>query len=193
MGRGERAGLVERAAGTQLPVTQWSPLAAAYVQDIYNKLPLPSDSVGTLNFPTRGIFNFRQELIRIDHKFSDKLFAYYRFENDTIPTVEPFGLFAGGAGQPFVSTTQTNSPGRTHVGRATWVPSASTVLEFGGSYSFGDVPSVVTGLLNYTNSPDIVAKTPGFAFPVTRGRVPTIGGNGFSGLSTIGPYSDFSY
>lgn len=180
-------------AGTQLPLSQWSPLAAAYVQDIYNKLPLPSDSVGTLNFPTRGIFNFRQELIRIDHKFSDKLSAYYRFENDTIPTIEPFGLFSGGAGQPLVSTTQTSSPGRTHVARATWVPSASTVLEVGGSYSFGDVPSVVTGLLNYTNSPDIVARTPGFAFPVTRGRVPTLGANGFTGLSTFGPYSDFSY
>lgn len=180
-------------AGTQLPLSQWSPLAAAYVQDIYNKLPLPSDSVGTLNFPTRGIFNFRQEMIRIDHRFNSKLMAYYRFENDAIPTTEPFGLFAGGAGQPFVSTTKTNSPGRTHVGRATWVPSASTVLEFGASYSFGDVPSVVTGLLSYTNSPDIVAKTPGFAFPATRGRVPTIGGNGFSGLSTFGPYSDFSY
>lgn len=180
-------------AGTQLPLSQWSPLAAAYVKDIYNKLPLPSDSVGTLNFPTRGIFNFRQELIRIDHRFSDKLSAYYRFENDSIPTIEPFGLFSGGAGQPFVSTTQSNSPGRTHVGRATWVPSAKTVLEFGGSYSFGDVPSVVTGLLNYTNSPDIVASTPGFAFPVTRGRVPTLGANGFTGLSTFGPYSDFSY
>lgn len=188
---------VTLAAGTPLPLAQWSPLATAYVQDIYNKLPLPSDAAGTLNFPTRGIFNFRQELIRIDHRFSDKLSMYYRFENDSIPTVEPFGLFAGGAGQPFVSTTQSNSPGRTHVGRATWVPSASTVLEFGASYSFGDVPSVVTGLLNYANSPDIVARTPSFPFTVTRGRVPTItggtAGNGFSGLSTFGPYSDFSY
>ena len=180
-------------AGTQLPLAQWSPLAAAYVQDIYNKLPLPSDSVGTLNFPTRGIFNFRQELIRIDHRFNDKISAYYRFENDSIPTTEPFGLFAGGAGQPFVSTTQSNSPGRTHVGRATWVPSASMVLEFGASYSFGDVPSEVVGLLNNSNSPDIVAHQPAFAFPTTRGRVPTISGNGFSGLSTFGPYSDFSY
>jgi hypothetical protein len=180
-------------AGTQLSPALWSPLATAYVQDIYNKLPLPSDSVGTLNFPTRGIFNFRQEMIRIDHRFSNAWSAYYRFENDSIPTVEPFGLFGGGAGQPLVSTTKSNSPGRTHVGRATWVASPTTVLEFGGSYSFGDVPSVVTGLLNYTNSPDIVAKTPGFPFTVTRGRVPTIAGNGFSGLSTFGPYSDFSY
>jgi hypothetical protein len=183
-------------AGTPLPQALRSPLAAAYVQDIYNNLPLPSDAAGTLFFPTRGIFNFRQELIRIDQKFSDQVSAYYRFENDNIPTVEPIGLFSGGAGQPNVSTTQSNSPGRTHVGRATWVQSASTVWEFGGSYSFGDVPSKVIGLLNRANSPNITARLPQFPFEVTRGRVPTITGgatgNGFSGLSTFGPYSDFS-
>jgi hypothetical protein len=185
-------------AGTQLPLSQWSPLAAAYVQDIYNKLPLPSDSAGTLNFPTRGIFNFRQELIRIDHRFNDKVSAYYRFENDSIPTTEPFGLFGGsGVTLPFVATTQTNSPGRTHIGRVTWVPSASTVLEFGASYSFGDVPSRVIGLDADENSPNIVAHRPAFFFPLTRGRVPTIanttGGNGFSAIGAFGPYSDFSY
>ncbi len=180
-------------AGTSLPQGLRSPLAAAYVQDIYNRLPLPSDAAGSLFFPARGVFNFRQELIRIDHKFSDKVSAYYRFEDDDIPTIEPIGLFSGGAGQPFVSTTQSNSPGRTHVGRVTWVQSPTTVIEFGGSYSFGDVPSKVIGLLANQNSPDIAASVPQFLFPVTRGRVPTIAGNGFSGLSTFGPYSDFSY
>src|SRR5229473_743530 len=66
-------------AGTSLPQNLRSPLAAAYVQDIYNKLPLP-DASGNLFFPARGVFNFRQELIRVDHKFSNKLSAYYRFE-----------------------------------------------------------------------------------------------------------------
>jgi hypothetical protein len=181
------------AAGTALPSNLISPLAAAYVQDIYTKLPLPSDAAGNLLFPTRGVFNFRQELIRIDHQFSNKVSAYYRFENDTIPTIEPGGLFNGTSVAPFVATTKTNSPGRTHVGHVTWVQSPTTVWDIGASYSFGDVPSVVTGLLNYTNSPDIVAKTPAFPFAVTRGRVPTISGNGFTALGTFGPYSDFSY
>jgi hypothetical protein len=180
-------------AGQSLPANIRSPLAAAYVQDIYNKLPLPSDAAGTLFFPARGIFNFRQELIRLDHRFSNSVSAYYRFENDTIPTIEPIGLFTGGAGQPFVSTTQTSSPGRTHVGRVTWVQSPTTVIEIGASYSFGDVPSEVIGLLNRTNSPTVTNALPAFPFTVTRGRVPTITGNGFSNLSTFGPYSDFSY
>jgi len=179
-------------AGTSLPAALRSPLAAAYVQDIYNKLPLPSDAAGNLSFPTRGVFNFRQELIRIDHQFSDNASAYYRFENDTIPTIEPGGLFNGTAVAPFVATTQTNSPGRTHVGHVTWVQSPTTVWDIGASYSYGAIPSVVTGLLNAANSPDIVARTPAFAFPVTRGRVPTISGNGFSTLGTFGPYTNFS-
>ena len=180
-------------AGTQLPLAQWSPLAAAYVQDIYNNLPLPSDSVGTLNFPTRGIFNFRQELIRIDHRFNDKLSAYYRFENDTIPTVEPGGLFNGSTIAPFVATTKTSSPGRTHIFRATWVPSPSTVVEGGFSYSFGDVPSQIIGFINQQNSPDITARTPAFPFANTRGRIPDVTGNGFTTIGGFGPYSDFSY
>jgi Carboxypeptidase regulatory-like domain/TonB-dependent Receptor Plug Domain len=179
-------------AGTPLPQNLTSPLAAAYVQDIYNKLPLP-DASGNLFFPARGVFNFTQELLRLDHKFSDKLSVYYRFEDDSIPTIDPIGLFGQGGGQPFVSTTQTNSPGRTHVGRATFVQSPTTVWEFGGSYSFGDVPSKVIGLLANENSPDVAGRVPQFAFPVTRGRVPTITGNGFTALQTFGPYSDFSY
>lgn len=181
------------AAGTPLPQSLTSPLAAAYVQDIYNKLPLPADAAGNLFFPARGIFNFRQDLIRVDHRFSDKLSAYYRFENDSIPTIDPIGLFGQGGGQPFVSTTQSSSPGRTHVGRATFVQSPTTVWEFGGSYSFGDVPSKVIGLLANENSPSVVSRLPQFSFPATRGRVPTITGNGFTALQTFGPYSDFSY
>src|SRR5947208_7819207 len=123
--------------GIAIPHNLRSPLAAAYVQDIFNKLPLPADAAGNLFFPARGVFNFRQELIRVDHKFSDKLSAYYRYENDSIPTIDPNGTFGQGGGQPFVATAKTNSPGRTHVGRATFVQSPTTVWEFGGSYSFG--------------------------------------------------------
>ncbi|MEP6850751.1 MAG: carboxypeptidase regulatory-like domain-containing protein [Acidobacteriota bacterium] len=177
---------------TSIPQANWSPLAAAYVQDIYNKMPLP-DANGNLFFPTRGVFNFRQDLIRIDHKFGDKVSAYYRFENDDIPTIDPNGTFGQGGGQPFIATAKTNSPGRTHVGRVTWVPTSSSVLEFGASYSFGDVPSQIIGLDNIANSPDIAAHLPTFAFPTTRGRIPTITGNGFSSVTAFGPYSDFSF
>jgi hypothetical protein len=73
------------------------------------------------------------------------------------------------------------------------VQNASTVWDFGGSYSFGDVPSKVIGLLANENSPNVAGHLPAFTFPVTRGRVPTITSSGFTALQTFGPYSDFSY
>jgi Carboxypeptidase regulatory-like domain/TonB-dependent Receptor Plug Domain len=181
-------------AGTQLSPNLISPLAAAYVQDVYNKLPLP-DASGNLFFPARGVFNFTQELVRIDHKVNDKVSAYYRFEDDSIPTIDPNGTFGQGGGQPFIATAQTNSPGRTHVGRVTWVQSPSTVWEFGASYSFGDVPSQIIGLDNLTNSPDIAGHLPVFPFAPTRGRIPTLAAseNGFTAVQAFGPYSDFSF
>jgi hypothetical protein len=180
-------------AGTPLPQNQISPLAAAYVQDIFNKMPTPADAAGNLFFPARGVFNFTQELIRVDHKFSNNLSAYYRFENDSIPTIDPNGTFGQGGGQPFIATARTNSPGRTHVGRATWLQSPTTVWEFGGSYSFGDVPSEIIGLDNIVNSPTIAGHLPAFQFPSTRGRIPTITSSGFTNVQAFGPYSDFSF
>ena len=177
---------------TSISQANWSPLAAAYVQDIFNKLPLP-DATNTLFFPTRGIYNFRQDLIRIDHKFNDKFSAYYRFENDSIPTIDPNGTFGQGGGQPFIATAKTNSPGKTHVLRTNWSQSANTIFEFGASYSFGDVPSQIIGLDNIANSPDIAAHVPAFAFPTTRGRIPTLSSTGFTSVAAFGPYSDFSF
>src|SRR5690349_20517936 len=49
-----------------------NPVAQQYLTDIYNKLPAPTDPVTrALIFPALGIFNFRQEIIRIDHAVSD--------------------------------------------------------------------------------------------------------------------------
>jgi hypothetical protein len=178
-------------AGTPLPQNLRSALATAYIQDIYSKLPDPGIASGSIFFPGRNVFNFRQELIRIDHKVNDTVSAFYRFENDKIPTEEPFALFTG-TGIPGVSTTKTESPGKTHVAKVTWVETPTTVWEFAGSYSYGAILSTLTGLLNEAQSPDIVAKYPQFPFTRTRGRVPTISANGFSGLVSFGPYDNFS-
>jgi Carboxypeptidase regulatory-like domain len=178
-------------AGTPLPQNLRSPLAAAYIQDIYGKLPDPGNATGSIFFPGRNVFNFRQELLRIDHRFSNNVSAFYRFEKDTIPTTEPFALFTG-TGIPGVSTTATDSPGKTHVGRVTWIQNPTSVWEFGFAYSYGAILSQLTGLLNESQSPDIVKAYPAFAFQRTRGRVPTLAGNGFSGLVSFGPYNNFS-
>src|SRR5689334_8177399 len=75
-----------------------NPVAQQYLTDIYNKLPAPTDPVSrALSAPALGVFDFRQEIIRLDHAVSDKLSMYYRFEYDKIPTIDPSSLFSSGS------------------------------------------------------------------------------------------------
>src|SRR5262249_33687773 len=94
-----------------------SPLAQAYIKNIFSKLPAPTNG-NNLSVPLRGVFNARQEIVRIDHNVSEKLSISGRYLHDSIPTVEPGGLFTN-IFSPGVATTQTNSPGRSLVLRGT--------------------------------------------------------------------------
>lgn len=96
---------------TDTKITNISPLAKAYLQDIFSKVPAGDPGTFSLVTAQRNLYNTRQELVKIDHTFNQKHSAYVRFINDTIPTTEPGGLFTG-ATVPGVAVTNTNSPGR---------------------------------------------------------------------------------
>jgi hypothetical protein len=167
-----------------------SSVAQQYLTNIYNKLPLPTDPVSrALLFPAKGISNFRQEILKIDHTFSSRWSMYYRYENDQIPTIDANSLFSSGSGLPGVSTTSTNSPGKTHTFQSTHVISPSFVLVGRYTYGYGAILSENIGTLALVNSPI----TPPLPFANQRDRVPTISGNGFSALQSFGPYDNFSY
>ncbi|MDQ3686227.1 MAG: carboxypeptidase-like regulatory domain-containing protein, partial [Acidobacteriota bacterium] len=180
--------------GTQ--VTNINPTAQAYINEIYSGLPEPN-SAFQLFTPARNVFNFRQEIFKIDQNFTDKLTAFYRFQNDTIPTIEPNALFGGGSGIPGVSTTETNSPGRTHAFRATYAANPTLIFEGGYAYSYGAILSQITGKLNRENSPSIQVP---LLFEDTTGRIPNITGLGFyasgnanlTSIGGFGPYDNFS-
>ena len=167
-----------------------NPVAAQYVNLIYNKLPAPSDALTrALLFPALNVADFRQEIVKIDHSFSSKWSGYYRFENDKIPTEDVNSLFSSGSGLPGVSTTQTNSPGRTHTFQTTFVVSPSLIVVGRFTYGYGAILSKNIGTLALANSPI----TPVLAYQNTRDRVPTVSGNGFSALQSFGPYDNFSW
>ena len=167
-----------------------NPVAQQYLNFIYNKLPPPTDAVTrALLYPASNIADFRQEIIRIDHSVSSKLSAYYRYEHDKIPTVDVNSLFSSGAGLPGVSTSATDSPGKTHTAQVTYVAKPSLVIVGRYNYSYGAILSNTTGTMALVNSPI----TPPLAYPRTRDFVPTIAGNGFSSLVTFGDYDNFSY
>jgi outer membrane receptor protein involved in Fe transport len=180
----------------QISPSQFNPAAAAYLKDIYSKLPLPaignSDGTGVdVPFVARNTFNLHQEIIKIDHTFGPRLALMGRFENDTIPTQEPGGLFTGSA-LPGVATTSTNSPGKQFSIRATSTITPQLVNEAGYNYSYGAVVSDPIGLGAAKNSPDVVSAI-ALAFPSQVPRVPNLSFNDSEGLFGFGAYRDFSH
>ncbi len=167
-----------------------NPIAQQYLNLVYNKLPPPTDAVTrALVFPAVNVADFRQEIIRIDHSFSNKVSSYYRYEHDKIPTIDVNSLFSSGSGLPGVSTSATDSPGRTHTFQTTWVANPGLVVVGRWTYGYGAILSKDIGSLALANSPI----TPPLAYPNTKDIVPIISGNGFSTLTEFGPYDNFSY
>jgi hypothetical protein len=167
-----------------------NPVAQQYLSFVYNRLPPPTNALTrALDFPTSGVFDFRQEIIRLDHQFTNSTSLYYRFEKDKIPTIDPNSLFSSGSGLPGVSTSQTNSPGKTHTLQLTKVISSNLVAVGRWNYGYGAILSNTTGSLALANSPI----TPPLAYPNQRDAVPIISGNGFSTLTEFGNYDNFSY
>jgi hypothetical protein len=182
-------------AGTPLPANRFNPTAQAYVTQIYNKLPLPTNAATyALISAAVNRANFRQEILKIDHSFTNNWSAFYRFQNDKIPTLDANALFSSGSGLPGVSTTETNSPGKAHTFQTTYVISPNTILEGRYTYSYGAILSSNVGTLSNQVS-SIPVNLP---FANTRDRVPSVAttllasANGFSPLTGFGPYDNFS-
>jgi hypothetical protein len=179
----------------QIDPASFNPVAAAYIQDVYSKLHLPalgnSDGSGVdAPFVGRNVFNLHQEILKVDHIFGPRLALMGRFENDTIPTQEPGGLFTGSALEG-VPNTSTNSPGKSFTIRATSTFGGRVVNEGGYSYSYGAVISTPNGLGASANSPDVIAAlTLPFASQIA--RIPNLSFNDSEGLFGFGPYKDYN-
>ncbi len=179
-------------ANTPIPAALINPVALAYLNGVYNKLPNPNAATISnpfgLSASLPGIADFRQEILKIDHSFSQKWTMYYRFENDKIPTIDANALFSSGSGLPGVSTTSTNSPGRTHTLQTTYAVKPNLIIEGRYAYSYGAILSQNIGTLALKNTTVPVT----LPFANTRDRIPSLSGNGFTALGSFGPYDNFS-
>lgn len=180
-------------ANTPIPAAFINPAAQAYLTGVYNRLQNPNaPTVGNPFALIDQIPNeadFRQELIKIDHSVNDKLSMYYRYQQDKIPTLDGNALFSSGSSLRGVSTTSTNSPGKTHTFQSTYAASPSLIFEGRYNYGYGAILSENVGFLALTNT-QVPINLP---FANQRDRIPTITGNGFTGLTSFGPYDNFSY
>jgi hypothetical protein len=131
---------------TTTQITDIDPTAAAYIKDIYSKLPAPGPD-GTFSFTGRNLFNFREETFKIDHIFGPKFSAFFKYTHDSIPTEEPGG-FATGSALPGAATTRTNAPGSNIGPRAAMVSTPHLVNEVGYSYSHGAILVQPIGLVS---------------------------------------------
>lgn len=179
--------------GTSIPAASMSPLAKQYLQDIWANVPLPNPAVGddphTLHAVWSNLYNFREELLRIDHIFNQHLSISGKMTRDSIPTTEPGGIF-GTETIPGVAITHTNSPGHQYNVRATGTISPTFLIEGGYAYNYSAIVSSADGTTLLANSPDIHATLP---FAPVHPRVPNVTLSGGTGIAGVGPYLDYNF
>ena len=192
-----------QAYGTSIPATSINPVAAAYIKDLFSKFPAPNLVSATNPFGylanLANTFNFREDMVKIDHVFSPKLSVNGKILHDTNPTTEAGGLFTNTIING-ISTTSTNSPGHQYNIAATYTPTPKLVIDGGYRYSYGAILSNVAGAENFTQSPDIkTALGSSLPFANLLGRVPSIAMSGASfttsassTLGDFGPYRDYN-
>ena len=188
-------GITCTATGTS--ISNINPVAAAYIKDIFSKYPQPNNTAtDPFNFISilRGVFNFREEIYKVDHIVNQKLSFNGKIARDSIPTREAGGLFTG-LGLDNIGTTNTNSPGHTYTARATITLSPTFLIETGYLYSYGAILSTPNNLLNKQNSPDVVSAIGStLPFSTTLGRIPSLAfpTGEETGPTTFGPYNDYN-
>ena len=189
--------------GTTINPADISSIAQAYVQDIFSKFRPPNAVTASNPFGFIGTlgnaFNFREDMIKIDHTFGPKLALNGKFLHDSNPTLEQGGLFRT-LSIPGILTTSTNSPGHQYSISAIYTPTPTLIIDGGYRYSYGAILSDVIGAVNFSQSPHIqsaIGSTLPFANVV--GRVPSLtftGGTftnaGGSSIDAFGPYRDFN-
>jgi hypothetical protein len=133
--------------------------------------------------------NKRDDIIRIDHYFNDKVHFYARGIRDVIPVDDPGGMSWGsGLNYPGVANTTVNNPGYNVVGNLTWTISPKAVNEFEFAYGQGTINAAYTSGQLAESTTLNSALTPGTAyFPEAHGRVPAVYIYGGSVTTGTGP------
>lgn len=182
------------AVGKSIASANFNSAAVAYIKDIWSMMPSPNPNtlIQSNNLVTaqRNTFNFREELVRIDHTFTPKFSVFGRYSHDSIPTQEPGGLFTGAA-LPGVANTTTNSPGWQATGHFNYTITPRWLNDGGYAFNYSALLSDPVGLDAKANSPDVAsAVTLPFTSMLT--RIPDLSISGFSGISSYGQYRDYN-
>ena len=152
----------------------YSQNAKVYLTNLYDKFPANSSN-GQYVASYSQLGNTREDLVRLDHNFNDKLHFFGRAMQDETPQNFPQGLFAN-SNFPGVAGSAVNAPGQNVVGNLTWTISPRMVNEAEFAYTQGTIsssftpgsiatsPAVSGALTNNTAYNDPYGRIPGISF-----------------------------
>ena len=165
---------------TQISPSCYSQNSQVYLTNVFDKFPA-NNSSGNYSFSDSTQNNFRDDIVRVDHYFSDKVHFYARGINDDMPVAEPEGLWAG-SNYPGLVNTLVNSPGKNVVGNLTWTINPNVVNEFEFVWSQGTYFSSINSGQFATSSAVNSALTNQWS-PDPYGKVPAVSIIGVTGFS----------
>ena len=157
----------------------YSSNSKVYLSQIFSKFPANTTAInpstgftnGTVFSSYSSLNNFRQDLVRVDHYFNEKLHFFARGMQDDAPSNLPTGLW-GGANYPGVVNVGINAPGKNVVANLTWTISPKMVNEVEFAYSQGTINGTLSGA---ANSPSVLSSlTNNLANPDPYGRIPSV-------------------
>jgi hypothetical protein len=146
---------------------------------IFSKFQANYTTVNAANGFTNGsqltsfstLNNFRQDLVRVDHYFNDRLHFFARGMQDDAPSNLPTGLW-GGANYPGSRECRHRCSRKNVVANLTWTISPKMVNEVEFAYSQGTIKGALSGP---ANSPSVLSSlTNNLANPDPYGRIPSV-------------------
>jgi hypothetical protein len=170
-----------------IPTADFSKNAQVYLTHLFQPV---ANASGVLNFNEPSINDYRDDIVRIDHYFNDKLHFYARGMNDTSPHTDPEGLW-NGPQYPGAATTAYNSPGKNVVGNLTWTISPKIVNELEFGYAQGTInANFVSGA--FADNPTYEsALTNNWTYKDPYGRMPNVNITNLTGFGTgSAPYGE---
>lgn len=157
----------------------YSKNSQVYLTNVFSKYQANDGANYTFAYSAQN--NFRDDIVRVDHYFSDKVHFYARYMNDVMPVDNPEGLWAG-SNYPGLVDTLVDSPGKNVVGNLTWTISPKLVNEFEFVWSQGEYHSAIKSGQFATSSSVNSALTNQWS-PDPYGKVPAIAITGVTGFS----------
>ena len=155
------------------------------------EIPLPTNGSNTWNASPTLPTNWREELIRVDHNFTDKVRGTVRYIHDSWDQIYPTPLWTNGTSFPTIQT-DFGGPGVSLVTRLTATASPTLLNEFVFSYTTDHITLIPVGAWQRGDN-----MAPGLYPGADKGKVPgiSLGGGGINnfqedvGYLPNGPYN----